>query len=188
MKKYQDGIIGMAHFSDIIRLGLLVKYGGFWIDSTVYCSNNKIFCMIEKNNLNLFAYRNMMRNNDALAISNWFIYAKRNNHILACLYKLLLIYWQQNNKAENYFFFHILFTIVVNEYEEEWENVPKYPNIDSHLLQGEMFEKFDRERFFYLKDQASLHKLSYKVSKQNCSRPGTVYQYLKQEYENISKS
>lgn len=185
LKKYQDGKIGMAHFSDIIRLGLLVKHGGFWVDSTVYCSNSEIFQMIEQKNLNLFAYRNMMRNNDALAISNWFIYAKNNNQILSCLYTLLLYYWRQNDRAINYFIFHIFFTIVAEEYEEEWERVPKYSNINSHMLQSELFDEFEFERFSYLRGQTSLHKLSYKAPVQNYSRERTIYEYLKQEYYNF---
>lgn len=35
MQKYHTGIIPPAQFSDILRLALLVKYGGIWIDSTV---------------------------------------------------------------------------------------------------------------------------------------------------------
>lgn len=36
--KMQKGIISQANYSDIIRNTLLTKYGGFWIDATVWCS------------------------------------------------------------------------------------------------------------------------------------------------------
>ena len=35
VEKWKRGIIGPAHFSDLIRLELLVRYGGYWIDATV---------------------------------------------------------------------------------------------------------------------------------------------------------
>ena len=38
VEKWKRGIIGPAHFSDLIRLELLVRYGGYWIDATVYLS------------------------------------------------------------------------------------------------------------------------------------------------------
>ena len=34
--KYEKGIIPKAQFTDIIRLALLDKYGGVWIDSTMF--------------------------------------------------------------------------------------------------------------------------------------------------------
>ena len=36
LKKYEDGIICEAHFSDIVRINLLNEYGGMWLDSTVF--------------------------------------------------------------------------------------------------------------------------------------------------------
>lgn len=39
IKKYNEKKIGIAHLSDIIRFGLLSKYGGFWIDSTVFAAD-----------------------------------------------------------------------------------------------------------------------------------------------------
>ena len=39
-KKYQEGKILPAHFSDIVRCALLSKYGGMWIDSTIFVTDN----------------------------------------------------------------------------------------------------------------------------------------------------
>ena len=36
--KYQKGLIPMAHYSDLLRLEVLTRYGGTWIDSTVLCT------------------------------------------------------------------------------------------------------------------------------------------------------
>ena len=38
VKKWEKGRIPAALFSDLLRLELLVKYGGTWIDSTVLCT------------------------------------------------------------------------------------------------------------------------------------------------------
>ena len=34
MDKFINNIFSITHFSDIIRMALLSKYGGYWIDST----------------------------------------------------------------------------------------------------------------------------------------------------------
>jgi mannosyltransferase OCH1-like enzyme len=41
-EKYKKGIISHTHFSDLLRIELLCKYGGTWIDSTVFCSGSTI--------------------------------------------------------------------------------------------------------------------------------------------------
>ena len=38
MEKQENGAIGKAHFSDVIRMMLLGRYGGVWMDATLYCS------------------------------------------------------------------------------------------------------------------------------------------------------
>jgi hypothetical protein len=35
LEKYQKKIIDNTHFSDLLRLELLIKYGGTWIDASV---------------------------------------------------------------------------------------------------------------------------------------------------------
>lgn len=36
--KHEKGLIGHAHFSDVVRLALLARHGGVWIDATVFLS------------------------------------------------------------------------------------------------------------------------------------------------------
>ena len=40
IKKWKKGLISYAHFSDILRLEVLIAHGGLWLDSTVYVSGN----------------------------------------------------------------------------------------------------------------------------------------------------
>ncbi len=41
-EKREKGIISRTHYSDILRLMLLAKYGGVWLDSTFFCTNDQI--------------------------------------------------------------------------------------------------------------------------------------------------
>lgn len=46
VEKYHSGLITRTHFSDLVRIKLLAKYGGLWLDSTVFLSKpilNDIF-------------------------------------------------------------------------------------------------------------------------------------------------
>ena len=37
-RKREAGVISLTHYSDIVRVSLLAKYGGMWLDSTCWCS------------------------------------------------------------------------------------------------------------------------------------------------------
>lgn len=54
VEKWKRGIIGPAHFSDLIRLELLVRYGGYWIDATVYCTDGGLLAYTDQ--LPVFMY------------------------------------------------------------------------------------------------------------------------------------
>ena len=38
-EKKKKGVISRTHYSDILRLSLLARHGGMWIDSTFYCTD-----------------------------------------------------------------------------------------------------------------------------------------------------
>lgn len=40
MKKYKSGQITKPHFSDILRMALLTRYGGLWVDTTYYLNKD----------------------------------------------------------------------------------------------------------------------------------------------------
>lgn len=38
VQKYKAGVFSRTHFSDLLRMSILAKYGGIWIDSTFFCT------------------------------------------------------------------------------------------------------------------------------------------------------
>lgn len=38
IQRAQKGEIGLANFSDVLRVSLIARHGGMWLDSTIYCS------------------------------------------------------------------------------------------------------------------------------------------------------
>jgi len=55
VEKWEKGRIPAAMFSDLLRVELLIKYGGTWIDSTVFCTgvNDEQGSLREKSKENL---------------------------------------------------------------------------------------------------------------------------------------
>lgn len=163
VKKFQKGIISYAHFSDILRLELLIKYGGLWIDSTVLVTDKPKKSFFDNE---LFVYKNVSldKNSSFAAIaSNWLIYSCKNNPILLLTRDLLYKYWETHNLLMNYNIFHIFFKISTEKYEKIWNKVPTYSNIPPHLLQLELLNEFHPERWSEIKKMSCFHKLNYRI-------------------------
>ena len=103
LEKYKNNQISNTHFSDLLRLELLIKYSGTWIDASVLLTKyDEVFF-----NGSLFFFQAF--NNKNIAGSNWFITSEKNNPILKSTRDLLYEYYRTNNNLYNYFIFHFFF-------------------------------------------------------------------------------
>jgi len=182
LDKWKKGIITNTHFSDLLRAELLAKHGGVWIDATVFCTGN-IDKYINKDT-DLFVFKNEHRGKNSICLSSWFIYAKPNNPIIVNTRDILYKYWEKNNSLVEYFLFHIIFTICVKHFKEEWERVPFFTNLDPHVLWFYSFyEPFNQERFNQIKQMSNLHKLSYKFDPKKLKEDSFYDHLIKGDYE-----
>ena len=162
--KWKNGMISNTHFSDIVRVCLLNTYGGIWIDATVYFTGNKILSYIKKDELFMFSRHICWETFlEPHIIANWFISAAAENELLMLLEALLYEYWKRESEAVDYCFFHIFWMMIVEYFPNEWNHVKKIPRDSARLLGEEMNNKYDSERFEYLKSVSDIHKLSIKT-------------------------
>lgn len=178
VRKFKIGVIPYAQLSDIIRILLLVKHGGVWIDSTVYCSNSDILSIIEEQDF--FVYKNGLLGNDQdIKLSNWFIASKPNGLFVTEIKDLLLNYWANHDYLENYFIFHLFFTLVSEKYPEEWKKIPAFNNVSPHMMARELNDKFSQKRYEQLNSFSSMHKLNHHIELN--AQGDTLYRHLLDE-------
>ena len=164
MKKYKKGIITKTHFSDLLRLELLTKYGGTWIDATVFCNRKEYDIPDFYLNSDLFLFQNLKpgRDGHATYISSWFITAKSHNKILEATKALLYAYWEKENSTVDYFLLHIFMSIVIDFYDNEWGKVVPVDNSTPHILLLRSGEEYNEGIVNNVMAQVPFHKLSYK--------------------------
>lgn len=172
--KYEQGIIPEAQFSDLVRLQLLVNYGGCWVDSTVLIKESDDLESLFKEQL--FVFRNLGANKEYINISNWMIYSQKNNNIVKDVRDILFEYWRKENVLLEYYLFHIVFKLVSDRYGSVWEKLPTYNNTAPHILQGEMFSKYSQSKMDAIDKQTFIHKLYWKVPKKVAK--GTFYEAI----------
>ncbi|MDD6619623.1 MAG: capsular polysaccharide synthesis protein [Eubacteriales bacterium] len=161
IEKWKKGIISNTHFSDILRLELLIEHGGIWLDSTVYLTDSLPSYITDSE---LFVYRAGWFDYELVNMGSWLIRSTPNNIILNETQNLLFKYWESHNYICQYFLLHLFFKMVCEEYTDEWSNVPYFNQIDQHLLAQEINKKFDEKRFNQIKSITSVHKLTNKIN------------------------
>lgn len=175
IEKYQEGIISRTHFSDILRTLLLIEHGGVWIDSTVYCTGYNIPIF----DYPLFVYQNWKFNiPQTMVASSWLISARKNDPILCATRDLLFEYWKDHDTLQHYYVYHFFFQMAANHYASLWKAVPRYSNIPPHILQFELFEQYNDDRFRQIKSMSDFHKLSWKYNVNKMSLTGTNWEYI----------
>lgn len=172
IKKYKCGIITPQQYSDILRAALLDKYGGVWIDATVYCTGSEIKKYIDREPL--LVYKNYMHGDSHnIALSSWFIASRAKDPIIHLTYELLKMYWEQSNTLIHYYLFHFFFTMAARKYKSEWQSIPRFNNTNPHMLVAELNDTFNEDRYEYLSKVSSLHKLNWKLKFSD--NPNTFY-------------
>lgn len=166
LEKYKKGIITRTHFSDLLRLQLLIQHGGTWIDSTVFCSGGNIPDYMLGSDLFLFQDLKPGLDGHATCISNWFITSCQNNKILLMTRDLLFDYWRKN-KLIDYFIFHDLMQLAIESYPDEWNKVVPFSNSIPHILLLRLFEPYDEQLWQAIKMMTPFHKLSNKLTFEN---------------------
>lgn len=173
--KWQRGIIGNAHFSDLLRLELLIEKGGYWIDATVLCTDSKMLEFIDKQPLFLYSFYYFGFNPEIMELNNWFIKSCTNNNILCLLRELLYTYWAENDRAKDYFLTQLFLTMAAEYYKEEYNRMPIVSQVDSHILATYIAEPYDEDKYALLKQTTGFHKLSTRFEAESIQTKDCFY-------------
>lgn len=85
--------VSPAAFSDIVRINLLNKFGGVWVDATCLCRAPLETWLEPYLASGFFAFRNSQRTKP---LSSWFLAARRDSYIVSRQCALTNAYWAQN--------------------------------------------------------------------------------------------
>lgn len=188
MRKRQEGKIGNAHFSDLVRNALLIKYGGYWIDSTVYMTDANIIPIVDKTRLFMYSYYYFGFNPEVMELNNWFIHSTTNNNMLCLLQEMLYAYWEEYDYAQNYFIYQILESIVNDYYKDEYNEMPIVSHAQAHLLASYIYDEFDEKKWEMVKLGSGLHKLSTRFDEELLDKEGNFYHVVINQSDNRSGS
>lgn len=185
--KHNRGLISDTHFSDLIRLQLLIQYGGTWIDSSVYCTgyDKTLFdrpLFVYKNlNYIWYAHKNQP-DQEPLIADSWLITSEIHSPTLIAVRDLLFDYWKNHDTLIDYFLIHYFFTLVVQyKYKPDFDKVPPRSHLTPHLLQYEWLNEYNAEKITDILQQSPFHKLTHKVSADQIPENCLCYKFINQD-------
>lgn len=176
-----------AHFADYLRVALLERYGGIWLDATVYLTGEMpreitgaYFCIptsehwkrvgIPTSERVLFALNDIAYpRNEYMAGTNWMIVARKNCRTIHAMRLLLDAYWQGENRAVTYLFFQWLLSLaIINDAgcASEYRRMPGFDFSRPNILRFSWYGRYDSSWMTELKTMTPIHKLSYKNLKE----------------------
>lgn len=164
LEKVKKGIINKTFFSDLLRLNLLSRYGGTWIDSTIFACGN-----IEKYlDYDLWSIKRPDYKHASVAAGSFAVYAigcsYQSRWIFQVILDFLYNYWDNYSYVTDYLIFH--YGIVMSqqkfpEIKDLFQSIiPNNPNCDE--LHTVLSKPYDQQLWSKIKENTVLFKLSWK--------------------------
>ncbi|MDY4281655.1 MAG: capsular polysaccharide synthesis protein [[Pasteurella] mairii] len=173
--------ITQAHFTDLLRMKLLEKWGGVWLDATClliqdfYLSIQEI---IQQEHF-LFSYTKSRT-------GTWFIYSKPNNYVISMISEAIQLWWKKKGYLTNYFMLHDVIEMLYwidPEYQRQWNNNKKIHPRPAVTLVHSYEKDFTEDAFNLIVNNSFIHKLTYKYDINKVIKNSVLDQILSGQIE-----
>lgn len=181
VKKWREGKMRPAHFSDICRLALLSRYGGLWLDATDYIPASLPEWLWESD---FFVYMSGSEQTGGwyAFIQNCFIRARAGNFLASAWFRLICEYWRREDRPVDYLIHQLLFKKLVENNalaSELFSAMPRIGQEPTHELwfgAGDL--EYRREDWDAICAGAMFQKTEYKSSRALSPIPGSNAYHL----------
>jgi hypothetical protein len=150
-----------THFSDLLRLLLLEKFGGVWVDGTCFVSEPLRPHLDEAlGRAGVFAF-----NYTGPYISSWFLAARPGSYAMHLWRAACFLWWERRAELIDYFLLHHVFEMLYHlddRFRSEWDGGLRLSSHPAHALQTAMLCPYDPETFRGITAGSFAHKLRYK--------------------------
>ena len=183
-EKYARGMIPAALFSDVLRVAVLKRYGGVWMDASVLCTGfgnqqlQKQWTEVENSQFAVFRY---YRKGDRYpsGLSNWFIAATPDNVVLTSVYDMLTAYWRDYDCTIDYYMMHLFISCALKAFPEMERGMPKLNSRYSFFLGDALSRTYSQEAWQELVDHVAIHKLNYRKADEARKYPQSYYNFIR---------
>lgn len=189
---FESGKISIQAFSDILRCQLMAKYGGFWLDATIFITNNKF--VSDHKNMTYFSFRHSR--NDLLLKQKWnefftegrwtmnALASGADNPLFSFISDFYTAYFQEHDEVFDYFHLAYIWLYAYENFAWVKEMIDAVePSVScSYWLGQHLLKPFKQEEWDRIISENEFQKLNWrKVPPQ---KPGKKQTYLEFFLEN----
>lgn len=183
MEKMKSGKMGLAHFADYLRICLINKYGGLWLDATMFCADNIPAQFFDAP---FFTCKSDYQESRYLSHFQWVTFVLGGwpgNVFYAFLKDAFELYWKNNDTAIDYLFFDDLIYLAregIPAIKKIMDDLPtNTPHRDD--LQAAFNARLPAEQFCeIIQKDTSIYKLSWRETYSTEATDGgkSIYAYF----------
>ncbi|UXV63486.1 capsular polysaccharide synthesis protein [Lactococcus cremoris] len=172
IEKFSKNQISITNFSDVLRINLLYKNGGLWVDGTVFMTNK-----IGENLIGTLNFFSVKKNptriyNKYISENKWtsyFIASSAKNLVFKVLVEMYNIYFDTYDEVFEYFLIDYLIYFVykynISGFKQTIDSLP-ITNSDIFLLESFMNKPIQIKESLEIDKDTFLNKLSWKKEHQ----------------------
>lgn len=164
IRKQQKGIIDLTHFSDILRVALLQKHGGIWMDSTVLipCKNLDSFIRPEQSFWSCH-HKPIYYNISQGGWVSFFFACGPHNILSSFIADFHLKYWKTHNRLIDYLLLDYTFAIARKHIPSVHDMIENLPITIMGPLGKCLNEEYTEEKWKEFCTLYDFHKVTYKI-------------------------
>lgn len=168
-----------ANYSDYIRMALLAKYGGAWVDATVFVSHS---FYKELQNFNSEP-SNYPMDGPIAVMGSWFRAYKQSSHLGERMLQASVVLWLTYFNSIPFYFFLDFLEQYWSDYNVDSDkpiNSFYWPNRGSAFaIRNKMDTKYDVDWTKHTLSLSPVHKLNYKLENwEKLNQPESLYQAI----------
>lgn len=167
LKKFREGKVSVAAFSDILRISILRKHGGIWLDSGFYMTDDLQQDIYESS---FFSISHGGKRKWVISKDMWclgFLAAREHNDFINYCYDMLMEYWRNEDILIGYLLLDCIIALgfeQVKPFEEMIRKVPTNNLGAFDFLEPIRNAEVDESKFQNMMRNNYIHKLTYKES------------------------
>lgn len=175
VRKWKEGKITHAHFSDICRVELLYRYGGMWFDSTDFLTSRPPE-RVEDADMFIFHAGKVVTPQSQ--IQSCFMRAIKGHPVFGAWRKLIFAYWEKENHVAEYFLLHYMLRFLLENnpaIAEIYSQMPEVEQDPTHRLWfGHLNDPYTPEAYRKLTEDTFFQKTTFKFKEARNPVPGSM--------------
>ncbi|MEU4619038.1 capsular polysaccharide synthesis protein [Actinoplanes sp. NPDC023801] len=150
------------HFSDLLRMLLLEKFGGIWVDATCLVTEplrSHVDRALARGSVFAFNYTGPY-------LVNWFLASRPDSYVMHLWRAASFLWWEKRGEIVDFLLHHHIFEMLHrldDRFRAEWDAGLRLNATPPHALQSVLLKPYEPEMFQTIMESSFVHKLRHSL-------------------------